>query len=134
MSDWIVNIVKDLSMESQPLSLPEKVIVAAVLERAFWDLDYLKQPLHAVRSAVQWFTYPGTGRISFVDVRSILPLTPSRMKIIERRLQEAVDFLNALESGEVAPDKASRKLYASSKDHAIADGKAKRMRYTVSRG
>lgn len=112
------------SVPEEVPSCPERVLLGAVLERAFWDLDYVRvKETVLVRSAVSWFVEGWTGRISWQTVRDNLPLTPSRAARIARRVSEAQAYLATVELNPLLPlSPGERARFAIERGHEVGSG------------
>lgn len=112
---------------------PERYLLAALLERAFWDLDYISiASIVLVRDAVEWFTGKYHSPVPYALVCESLELSASRQQLISDRVKQTKEYLSAIDLHEVNPrDPVSRHNFAFSKNHQIARLKRSGVRHIV---
>ena len=80
-----------------PVVPQDRALAAAVLGRAFWDLDYLSHDRDTVSSAVRWFEdeeqskYPFT----FTNIKSLLDVFEREGSVVVIAIREAKEYLEA---------------------------------------
>lgn len=90
---------KSKAPESQeyvgPRHSPEKALLTAMLERAYFDLDYIKAGFRECFTAVQWFLGEEEYELSFEDAVFYLELSPAFIEKLRPAVEEAWEYVES---------------------------------------